>query len=67
MGGMTLYHLTLIYPHLLDGVVLMAPALMHSFSSGLASVAKFAGKILPDKMKLFKPIYGQASKNPQIT
>lgn len=45
----------------------MAPAMMHSMSSGLVSVAKTIGKVLPDKAKLFKPIYGQATKNPQIT
>ena len=67
MGGMTIYHLSLKYPKLFKGVILMAPAMMHSMSSGLVSVAKTIGKVLPDKAKLFKPIYGQATKNPQIT
>ena len=45
----------------------MAPALMNQagdFVVGLASVLK---KVLPENTRLTKPIYGMASKNPQIT
>jgi acylglycerol lipase len=45
----------------------MAPALMNQlgdFVVGLASVLK---KVLPENMRLTKPIYGMASKNPRIT
>lgn len=45
----------------------MAPAMMHSLSSGLVSMARVIGKIIPDKMGLFKPVYGRATRNPQIT
>lgn len=45
----------------------MAPALKNSVGGGLVIVAKVLGKILPNKTKLGKPIYGRASKNPAIT
>ena len=67
MGGMTVYHLSLRYPELFKGVILMAPAIMHSLSSGLVSMTKIVGKIIPDKMGLIKPVYGRATRNPQIT
>ncbi len=46
---------------------MMAPALknqVNGFVVGLSSVLK---KLLPEDMRLTKPIYGMASKNPQIT
>jgi acylglycerol lipase len=46
---------------------MMAPALKNQlgdFVVGLTSVLK---KMLPENMKLTKPTYGMASKNPQIT
>ena len=67
MGGMSSYHLTLADPHLFDGAVMMAPALMNSVGGCVVSLTKFLGKMLPDHMRLTKPIYGKASKNPAIT
>lgn len=67
MGGMSTYYLTLRYPKLFRGAILMAPALKNQvgdFVVGLASVLK---KVLPENTKLTKPIYGMASRNPQIT
>ncbi len=67
LGGLTSYYLTLQNPGLFDGAILMAPALKNSISN---SVVKFAGvlkSILPNKTKLIKPVYGKASKNPNIT
>ena len=46
---------------------MMAPALKNQigdFVVGLTSVLK---KVLPENMRLTKPIYGMASKNPKIT
>ena len=67
MGGMTSYHLSLKEPKLFDGVILMAPALKNSVGSFLVGVAKGLAKILPQKSRLTKPIYGLAAKNPAIT
>ncbi len=67
MGGMTAYKLTLKDPKLFDGTILMAPALKNNIGGGLVLATKILGTILPDKMKLSKPIYGRASKNPAIT
>ena len=67
MGGMSTYYLTLRYPKLFKGAIMMAPALKNQvgdFVVGLASVLK---KVLPENTKLTKPIYGMASRNPQIT
>lgn len=44
----------------------MAPALK-SNSPALLSVGKFVDWLLPKKTELFKPIYGIASKNKQVT
>jgi acylglycerol lipase len=67
LGGMTIYYLTLDNPNLFDGVVLMAPALKASFGTKVVKFAKVLGSILPNKMRLAKPVYGKATKNPVIT
>lgn len=45
----------------------MAPALKNQVSGALVGMTKFLKKVLPENMKLMKPIYGKASKNPTIT
>ena len=67
MGGLTAYHLSLADPTLFDGVILMAPAMMNSVRRALVSLTKVFSKIMPEKMRLTKPIYGRASRNPVIT
>ena len=46
---------------------MMAPAIKNNVGGFLVSLTKTLGSILPKKMKLMKPIYGKASRNPQIT
>ena len=67
MGGLTAYHLSLADQKMFTGVILMAPALMNNVGGVLVSLTKVFGKLLPEKMRLTKPIYGKASKNPAIT
>ena len=67
MGGMTSYHLSLESSKLFDGVVLMAPALKNSVGGFLVGLATGLAKILPQKSRLTKPVYGMAAKNPTIT
>lgn len=67
MGGMTSYYLTLQNPKLFDGAILMAPALKNNVGGTLVKVTKMLGSILPNKTRLTKPVYGKASKNPEIT
>ena len=67
MGGMTSYHLSLEDPNLFDGVVLMAPALKNTVGGFVLGLASGLSKILPQKSKLTKPVFGLAAKNPTIT
>ena len=67
MGGLTAYHLSLADQKMFTGVILMAPALMNNVGGVLVSLTKVFGKLLPEKTRLTKPIYGKASKNPVIT
>jgi len=67
MGGMTTYYLTLKYKYLFEGAILMAPAIKNNISGMLVSFTKTLAKILPKQIKLLKPIYGRATKNPQVT
>ena len=67
MGGLTAYHLSLADPKIFDGVILMAPALMNQIGGMLLGLAKTFSKLLPEKMRLTKPVYGRASRNPNIT
>lgn len=45
----------------------MAPALMNQLSDFVVGLASVLKKVLPENTRLTKPIYGMASKNPQIT
>lgn len=45
----------------------MAPALKNSVGGFLVGLAGALKKLLPENTKLTKPIYGMASRNPQIT
>ena len=74
LGGLTSYYLTLADPKLFDGAILMAPAIMNSKAGLLGDIGKFGIKVglrivkfMPEKLRLRKPLYGQASKNPEIT
>lgn len=46
---------------------MMAPALKNQVGDFLVGLASVLKKIMPENMRLSKPIYGMASKNPQIT
>jgi len=46
---------------------MMAPALKNNFGGFVVGLAGALKKILPEKTKLTKPVYGMASKNPEIT
>jgi alpha-beta hydrolase superfamily lysophospholipase len=67
MGGMTTYYLTLKYKYLFEGAIMMAPAIKNNIGGFLVTMVKAIGSILPGGMKLMKPIYGKASRNPKIT
>lgn len=67
MGGMTTYHLTLKYKYLFEGAIMMAPAIKNNIGGFLLGFAKTLASILPKKMKLMKPIYGRAARNPKVT
>ena len=67
MGGMTTYYLTLKHKHLFQGAIMMAPALKNMVGGLLVGLTKTLASILPKGMKLMKPIYGKASRNPTIT
>ena len=67
MGGMTSYHLSLQDSSLFDGAVLMAPALKNNLGSFLAGLATGITKILPNKMRLTRPIVEMAAKNPVVS
>jgi alpha-beta hydrolase superfamily lysophospholipase len=67
MGGMTTYYLTLKYRYLFEGAIMMAPAIKNNVSGFLVGVTNTLAKLLPKNMKLIKPIYGKASRNPRIT
>ena len=43
---------------------MMAPALKNTVGSFVVGLAGALKKILPQKMRLTKPIYGLASRNP---
>lgn len=64
MGGMTSYYITLQNPKLFDGAILMAPAMKNSVGNKVVKLTKVLNKILPDKTRLTKPVYGKATKNP---
>ena len=42
----------------------MAPALKNSVGGFLVGLTNMLSKILPKGMRLIKPIYGKAAKNP---
>jgi hypothetical protein len=67
MGGMTTYYLTLKYKYLFEGAIMMAPAIKNNIGGFLLGFAKTLASILPKKMKLMKPIYGKAARNPKVT
>lgn len=67
MGGMTTYHLTLRYRYLFEGAIMMAPAIKNNIGGFLVGFTKTLASILPKKMKLLKPIYGKAARNPKVT
>ena len=46
---------------------MMAPAIKNNISGFLVEVTKTLASILPKKMKLIKPVYGQATRNPKVT
>lgn len=64
---MTTYYLTLKYRYLFEGAIMMAPAIKNNISGFLVGVTKTLASILPKKMKLIKPVYGQATRNPKVT
>lgn len=43
---------------------MMAPALKNNVSEFIVGLTEGLHKILPDKMRLTKPVYGLASRNP---
>ena len=45
----------------------MAPAIKNNVGGFLVGVTQKLASWLPKKMKLMKPIYGKATRNPQIT
>ncbi len=45
----------------------MAPALKNIVGGFLIGVTKTLASILPKSMKLMKPIYGKATRNPVVT
>jgi hypothetical protein len=45
----------------------MAPAIKNMVGGFLVGVTKTLATILPKSMKLMKPIYGRAARNPTIT
>jgi len=67
MGGMTTYYLTLKYRYLFEGAIMMAPAIKNNIGGFLVGFTKTLASILPKKMKLLKPIYGKATRNPKVT
>ena len=46
---------------------MMAPAIKNNVGGFLVGFTKTLASILPKKMKLMKPIYGRAARNPTIT
>lgn len=46
---------------------MMAPALKNQVSDFVVGLSSVLKKLLPEDMRLTKPIYGMGSKNPQIT
>jgi hypothetical protein len=64
---MTTYYLTLKYPQFFEGAIMMAPALKNQVGDFLVGLTSVLKKVLPENMRLSKPIYGMATKNPQIT
>eukprot|EP00919_Chromeraceae_sp_WS-2016_P047950 GHVR01113584.1.p1 GENE.GHVR01113584.1~~GHVR01113584.1.p1 ORF type:complete len:118 (+),score=8.05 GHVR01113584.1:2454-2807(+) len=67
LGGLTAYHLSLTDNKMFTGVILMAPALKNTIGGFLVGMTKTLAKLLPQKAKLTKPIYGKAAKNPLIS
>jgi len=45
----------------------MAPAIKNLVGGFMVGTSKILRQILPENMSLTKPVYGQGSKNPQIT
>jgi hypothetical protein len=46
---------------------MMAPAIKNSIGGFLVGFTKTLASILPKKLKLMKPIYGKAARNPKVT
>ena len=67
MGGMTTYHLSLRNPNLFEGTILMAPALKNAVGGFTVGVLSALKKIMPDSLKLMKPMSGIATRNPTVT
>lgn len=67
MGGLASYYLTLTHPDLFDGAILMAPALKNQVGGFLVGLSSALKSLLPEYTKLTGPVYGKASRNPEIT
>lgn len=67
MGGMTCYYLSLRYPHLFKGVILMAPAIKNIIGGTFIGIVTGISRFLPNMTRLIRPPRGQCAKNPKIT
>ena len=64
MGGLISYVIGLKYGHLINGIIMLAPAIMNlNVSKNFGWMAKVVGAIAPT-LQLYPKINGRGAKNP---
>lgn len=66
MGGMTCYFLALKHRELMEGAILLAPAIKNHMPSGVARVICGISSMLPKTTRLLPHRLGYSTKNPQV-